>query len=422
MAYRYDAEGNRIAAGGDVFTFDHRNRLDTATVDDVLVDYVYDESNHLIARRSGGTRERYVRDRSQTVLSDRVGSGSEAHLWGGAIDQLLAETDLRANRTYWTLGDHLGSVRDRVDAASGVVVHHVDYDPFGRTETASGSDPIGGGLSYGYTARPTDTQTGLQNNRNRWYDADEGRWISQDPIGFQAGDANLYRYVGNSPLISIDPIGLETVAPLPDGVGKPKSPSTSGITIDGLIQGHLIGRIIQIGKLGSAGPHLYCKDYSSEFRSQFLSSWRNVLRREVRERIETGQTSGRIHLELNNVRNPDGDGSWRWVSERPCDTGWWLHGAHSVSVEAYFNIEEVDGIPHATDLQWSWKWHDEIDGRGIGQWYSAKKTWAQFWKGIPNCLVESILWDKGVDGLLDADFTITVGTGLLNEPDLPVYP
>ncbi len=26
----------------------------------------------------------------------------------------------------------------------------------------------------------------------------QGRWISQDPIGFEAGDANLYRYVGNA--------------------------------------------------------------------------------------------------------------------------------------------------------------------------------------------------------------------------------
>ncbi len=32
---------------------------------------------------------------------------------------------------------------------------------------------------------------------NRWYDASVGRWISEDPIGFAGGDANLYRYVGN---------------------------------------------------------------------------------------------------------------------------------------------------------------------------------------------------------------------------------
>jgi len=33
--------------------------------------------------------------------------------------------------------------------------------------------------------------------------------FSQDPIGFAGGDANLYRYVGNSPTNATDPSGLE---------------------------------------------------------------------------------------------------------------------------------------------------------------------------------------------------------------------
>ena len=46
----------------------------------------------------------------------------------------------------------------------------------------------------------------------RDYDPTTGRFISQDPIGFAAGDANLYRYVGNTPTIYVDPLGLlETV-------------------------------------------------------------------------------------------------------------------------------------------------------------------------------------------------------------------
>ena len=44
-------------------------------------------------------------------------------------------------------------------------------------------------------------------NQSRWYDSSTGRWLSQDPIGFGGGDANLYGYVGNSPSIRTDPTG-----------------------------------------------------------------------------------------------------------------------------------------------------------------------------------------------------------------------
>jgi hypothetical protein len=40
------------------------------------------------------------------------------------------------------------------------------------------------------------------------YDPKIGKWISADPIGFKGEDANLYRYVGNSPTRNIDPRGL----------------------------------------------------------------------------------------------------------------------------------------------------------------------------------------------------------------------
>ena len=43
---------------------------------------------------------------------------------------------------------------------------------------------------------------------NRWYDAITGRWLSRDPIGFAAADANLYRYCGNSAASAVDPTGL----------------------------------------------------------------------------------------------------------------------------------------------------------------------------------------------------------------------
>ncbi len=41
------------------------------------------------------------------------------------------------------------------------------------------------------------------------YDPSVGRWLSEDPIEFDGGDANLMRYVGNNPTNATDPSGLE---------------------------------------------------------------------------------------------------------------------------------------------------------------------------------------------------------------------
>jgi RHS repeat-associated protein len=64
------------------------------------------------------------------------------------------------------------------------------------------------GDRYGYTARERDLETQLQYNRARYYDPASGRWITQDPLGFDAGDSNLYRYVNNQPVEKTDPTGL----------------------------------------------------------------------------------------------------------------------------------------------------------------------------------------------------------------------
>jgi hypothetical protein len=41
------------------------------------------------------------------------------------------------------------------------------------------------------------------------FDSTIGRWQSKDPKSFDAGDTNLYRYVGNHPSYATDPSGLQ---------------------------------------------------------------------------------------------------------------------------------------------------------------------------------------------------------------------
>jgi RHS repeat-associated protein len=99
------------------------------------------------------------------------------------------------------LTDNDGTVRDIVSTV-GYELAHYKYDAFGNVLSASTSL-----TRYLYTGREFDATTGLQYNRERWYDPHTGRWLSQDPLGYTAGDSNLYRYVYNSPTNGTDPNG-----------------------------------------------------------------------------------------------------------------------------------------------------------------------------------------------------------------------
>ena len=52
-----------------------------------------------------------------------------------------------------------------------------------------------------------DDVTGLQWNINRWYDPNVGRWVSEDPIGFEGKDYNTYRYGHGMPIGYTDAYG-----------------------------------------------------------------------------------------------------------------------------------------------------------------------------------------------------------------------
>jgi len=52
-----------------------------------------------------------------------------------------------------------------------------------------------------------DVQNNLYYYRNRYYDPLTGRFLQEDPIEFEGG-INFYTYVGNNPILFIDPLGL----------------------------------------------------------------------------------------------------------------------------------------------------------------------------------------------------------------------
>ena len=116
--------------------------------------------------------------------------------------------------------DERGNVAQRLDASGNILSTDL-YDAFGAravtpaVNTAPPTDPWGFGAQWGYQ---TDAETGLVLCTNRFYDPQQGRFLTRDPLGY-AGGINLYGYVGNNPVNSVDPSGL-TLSPDPDNAGK----------------------------------------------------------------------------------------------------------------------------------------------------------------------------------------------------------
>ena len=147
-----------------------------------------------------------VYDGSNIALTfDGTGAQTHRYLYGPGVDQIVAdETPTSVN---WALVDNQGSVRDVIDS-NGQVLNHIVSDSYGQVTSETNANV---NFRYGYTGRERDKETGLQYSRARYYDSRTGAFIGQDPIGFAAGDANLYRYVGNSPTNFSDPSGLLTL-------------------------------------------------------------------------------------------------------------------------------------------------------------------------------------------------------------------
>ena len=98
-------------------------------------------------------------------------------------------------------------------------VNSYSYDAYGNFE--SRSETVAN--PYAFTGREYDAESGLFYYRARYYDANTGRFISEDPIGFRSGDANFYSYVFSNPVNYRDPSGLAAgVCEIPTNYNLPQ--------------------------------------------------------------------------------------------------------------------------------------------------------------------------------------------------------
>ncbi len=197
----YDANGNMTSkndvSGSWTYSWDYENRMTSTTNGTNSVSYAYDALGRRVKRTESANITKFTYDGLDVVLDDDNGVLTK-YQNGLGIDNKLKLTSGGVSKYF--LQDHLGSTVGLADS-SGNLSSSASYDSFGNSTNNLTT-------RYQYTGREKDELTGLMYYRARWYDANLGRFISEDPIGFAGGDVNLFGYVQNNPNLWKDPSGL----------------------------------------------------------------------------------------------------------------------------------------------------------------------------------------------------------------------
>jgi len=181
--------------------------LDDVSVKEKTAQYTYDYLGRRVSKtlHASQTTIHYAYDGDQIVAEyDGNGTLLRKFIYGPGIDEPICMIDVvNDNAKYYYHFDGLGSVVALSDE-SGNIVERYSYDVFGEPNRVSAVSN-----RYMFTGREYDSETGNYYYRARYYKPDIGRFMSADPIGYEAG-LNLYTYVANNPINNIDPLGLVT--------------------------------------------------------------------------------------------------------------------------------------------------------------------------------------------------------------------
>ncbi|AFY39930.1 RHS repeat-associated core domain protein [[Leptolyngbya] sp. PCC 7376] len=236
VVYDYDADGNLISKvdddGQSTFNYDDFNRL--VSIEEpggVFTEYVYDALGNRVASISDGERIDYLVDpigllqlptfqsdnplfnlvdlysplsspRLSNVVGEYYGDENNAVQYVHGLG-LESQSNNSGVVSFYNF-NAIGSTAQLTDS-SGEILNRYSYSPFGirLTDEEQIANPFEFIGQYGVM----ESTSNLDFMRARFYDSQLGRFVSNDPRGFEGGSPNLYKYANNSPANYSDPEG-----------------------------------------------------------------------------------------------------------------------------------------------------------------------------------------------------------------------
>ena len=223
--YEYDDSGNltkKTDNNGSVrYSYDGFNRLKSVASGENIMEYAYTPEGFRSKKTVNGSTTRYLYD-GANICAEVIPDGTAYTYYraDGIIGSVHGDEKLYYSQT------SRGDVSVVYDTAGNVVKSNT-YSPYGERKTVQKvndtNDPLrlmwvaeteNVHIPFGYCGEYTDDETGFVYLRNRYYDPEVGRFITEDPI---RDGVNWYVYCENNPVSNLDPNGLYTLDYKPDG-------------------------------------------------------------------------------------------------------------------------------------------------------------------------------------------------------------
>lgn len=371
--FGYDPAGNLTEAPGTTNTYDAAGQLESGT--DVTYDYSslgerteaspksgpvttygYDQAGRLtsIDRPEGeeapGIEESFGYDGAGLLVSRVVGESTNHLTWdrSGNLPLLVDDgvrsfvygpgnlpiAQISSGEPTYLHHDSLGSTRLLTDAA-GEATGTFSYTPYGSLEASTGSATT----PLGYAGEYTDSLSGLQYLRARFYDPATGQFMSPDPM--RALTRSPYAYVYNSPINYDDPTGYGLFEDLWSAGGDvldfldpveqykmAKADAESGDIWGSRLHSFVAGCTLPLELLPGKRAATTAKRFAQV-------AGRRRAAKNLTEQLAMKEAKSIDPTDLPTIRRRLGDPRW------PSSEGWVKKAAHVNGVEIHFNYNKI---------------------------------------------------------------------------------
>ncbi|WP_425595531.1 RHS repeat domain-containing protein [Priestia flexa] len=208
---KYDQNGNRLEDGKYTYTWNAADQLTSITKkgeSKAFATYKYDDDRRIEKNVNGTVTRFYYDGDSINPLYETDGNGNVLRSYVYSMDGVRLSMQTGGKSYYYHYNPH-GDVVAMTNDSGNVVVNYT-YDAWGnaKKQVVSGQTDIKNPFTYaGYMQ---DDETGMSCLIARYYNPEQGVFISADPDPGDVDDPitqNGYTYVNNNPVMYVDPDG-----------------------------------------------------------------------------------------------------------------------------------------------------------------------------------------------------------------------